>query len=137
MANDAGLLAALGVVSACVAGLLWIIKFMFNRLVPLLENSNKLMAESNNLTKANTKITHNADQYLRQRNGRDIEFHAKQLESINAIPIKMQEIADAQAKTLIENFKKLPSQNIVNNVVVVGVSNSIRCVPPVPCYAVS
>lgn len=112
MANDAGLLAALGVVSACVAGLLWIIKFMFNRLVPLLENSNKLMAESNNLTKANTKITHNADQYLRQRNGRDIEFHAKQLESINAIPIKMQEIADAQAKTLIENFKKLPSQNI-------------------------
>jgi CHASE2 domain-containing sensor protein len=92
--NDAGLLAALGIVSACVAGLIWVIKRMFNDILPAL----------NHLTKAtvqNTEATKSADTYLKQRNGRDIEKHAELLLATQAIPTTLQQIADEQAKAII------------------------------------
>jgi hypothetical protein len=92
--NEAVMLSALGIVASCVAGLLWVIKFMFNKLVPLIESGNKLI-------KQNTYTTKNADKYLKERNGRDTEKHAELLKATKAIPNTMQEIADAQSKAIL------------------------------------
>lgn len=94
LVNDAGLLAALGIVSACVAGLIWVIKRMFNDILPALDG---LKAA----TISNTRATKTADQYLRDRNGRDVEKHAELLKATQEIPKVMQEIADNQAQAII------------------------------------
>lgn len=93
--NDAGLLAALGIVSACVGGLIWVIKTMFSKIIPALE-------ALTNATRQNTSATKAADRYLKQRNGRDIEKHAELLEATQAIPTTMQRIADAQADAILK-----------------------------------
>lgn len=110
VANDSITLAVVAILATCVGGLLWIIKFMFGKLVPIIEDLQKV-------TLANTKATKSADDYLRQRNGRDNEHHQETMKVIQAIPDKMQKIADIQAKTLEENLRKLPSQNIEHQVV--------------------
>lgn len=92
--NDTGLLAALGIVSACVAGLIWVIKRMFNDILPILRQLTRA-------TEKNTSATTAADRYLRQRNGRDTEFHAESLAAIKAIPQTMQSIADNQAEAIV------------------------------------
>lgn len=99
--NDAGLIAALGIVSACVAGLIWVIKKMFNDIVPALNGLKRA-------TEQNTSATKSADTYLRERNGRDNEHHTAVLASINEIPATMKKIADAQSSAIIEavNVKK-------------------------------
>lgn len=104
--TDAGLLAALGIVSSCVLLLGWIIKFMFMKLLPAMENNNKLTEEGNKLTKANTKATTTADIYLRERNGRDNEHHEATLKAIKKIPTVLQEIADSQAASIIKAVGK-------------------------------
>jgi len=103
--NEAVMIAALGIVASCVAGLLWVIKFMFNKMIPAID-------KLSDTTVANTRATQSADRYLRERNGRDSEFHKSTLKAIKAIPTKMQIIADNQAITLLENLKKQPIQNI-------------------------
>lgn len=60
----------------------------------------------------NANAVAKADKYLRDRNGRDAEYYKETVKSITAIPEKMQAIADTQAQTLLENLKKLPTQNI-------------------------
>lgn len=92
--NDAGLIAALGIVSACVAGLIWVIKRMFNDIVPAIDGLKKA-------TEQNTSATKSADTYLKERNGRDNEHHTATLKAINTIPITMKKIADAQATAII------------------------------------
>jgi len=99
------MLASLGIVASCVAGLIWVIKKMFNDVTPALQGLVKA-------TESNTMATKSADTYLRERNGRDNEHHAKVVEAIDAIPEKMQAIADTQAITLVDNLKKVPQQNI-------------------------
>lgn len=108
--NDGVTLAVVGILATCVGGLLWIIKFMFGRLLPIIEDLQKVTA-------ANTKATKSADDYLRQRNGRDNEHHKETMKVIKAIPDKMQKIADKQAETLAMNLKKLPAQNIQHQTV--------------------
>ncbi len=77
-----------GILATCVGGLLWIIKFMFQRLVPLIEEGNKA-------TQANTRATKSADTYLRGRNGRDAEFHDELIKEIQTMPDKItQEIKE-------------------------------------------
>lgn len=105
MDNSAVTIAIVGILATCVGGLLWIIKFMFNKMTPLLEGLTKS-------TDANTSATKTADKYLRDRNGRDAESHKESIKAIEAIPLKMQAIADKQAATLIKNLKKLPAQKI-------------------------
>lgn len=92
--NDAGLLAALGIVSACVAGLIWVIKTMFNNIIPTLK-------ELTQATRQNTSATKSADKYLKERNGRDVEKHAELLKATKAIPKTMQRIADDQSKAIL------------------------------------
>ena len=105
VSSEAPLLAALTIVSACVAVLVWVIKFMFTKILPAMENNNKLTAQANVLTKANTKATKSADEYLRERNGRDNEHHAAVLESIKAIPTAMNKIARDQERAIIKAVK--------------------------------
>jgi hypothetical protein len=105
MQTDGALLAALGIVSVCVGVLVWVIKFMFEKILPALENNNKLTAQTIELTKANTKATKSADEYLRQRNGRDNEHHKAALEAINAIPKTLKKIAIDQEKAIIKAVK--------------------------------
>lgn len=103
--NDAGLLAALGIVSACVAGLIWVIKFMFSKLMPMIEKSNILAEQGIKVGEANTSATKAADSYLRERNGRDAEHHRATLKAINAIPSTLKKIANAQEKAIIKAVK--------------------------------
>jgi len=65
------LLAALGIVSACVGILGWVIKFLFTKILPVLENV--------------VVATKSSDTYLRERNGRDIHFHENIMKSLLVI----------------------------------------------------
>jgi len=105
VSNEAPLLAALTIVSACVAVLVWVIKFLFQKILPAMENNNKLTEQANKATKANTKATKAADTYLRERNGRDNEHHKAVLESIEAIPKAMNKIAKDQEMAIIKAVK--------------------------------
>lgn len=96
--NDAGLLAALGIVSTCVAGLIWVIKRMFNDILPALNGLK-------NATLQNTEATKSADTYLRERNGRDNEHHAAVLNAINQIPNTLKKIAKDQEIAIIKAVK--------------------------------
>lgn len=80
--NSAVTLAVVGVLATCVGGLLFVIKFMFNRLLPMIEKSNAL-------TETNTRVTKDADQYLRERNGRDAEIHGRLIKELKDLPNKI------------------------------------------------
>lgn len=96
--NEAPLIAALGIVSACVAGLIWVIKRMFSDIVPALDGLKRA-------TDQNTSATKSADEYLRDRNGRDKEHHKATLKSINAIPATLKKIAKDQEIAIIKAVK--------------------------------
>lgn len=91
--NSTVLLAALGIVSACVAGLLWVIKFMFKELLPTIQGLE-------HATKANTSATKSADKYLKERNGRDTKIHTELVTAIKEIPAQIVETASITAKEL-------------------------------------
>lgn len=93
--EDGALIAALGIVSACVGGLIWVIKKMFNDILPAINGLK-------NATEQNTKATKSADVYLRERNGRDNEHHKAVLDSLDAIPTTLKKIADDQQKAIIK-----------------------------------
>jgi len=83
------LLASLGIVSACVASLVWVIKHLFTEILPVINNLVKV-------TELNTQATKSADAYLRERNGRDIHFHTNVMEALTAIKeqSKNQQVAE-------------------------------------------
>lgn len=108
--DNAVTLAVVGVLATCVGGLLWIIKFMFNKMVPMMEENIKA-------TIANTEATRSADKYLKERNGRDIEKHEELIKATEAIPVKMQYIADTQAKAIVNNLKQVKEQKVTHQYV--------------------
>jgi len=86
------LLAALAIVSACVAALVWVIKYMFAKLEPLIATSIELTKLNTLATEANTKASektekavHSLDTYTRERNGRDNHFHGNVMKALVAI----------------------------------------------------
>lgn len=91
-------LAVIGILGTCVGALVWVIKYLFKEMLPMLRS----VKES---TDANTGATKSADQYLRDRNGRDSEKHAELLKATQAIPKTMKVIANAQAKAILEAVK--------------------------------
>lgn len=72
-------------------------------------------------TRQNTAATENADNYLQQRNGRDIESHKETLIAIQAIPDTMQQIADDQViaitKALTRTTTQVKQQQVEHQVV--------------------
>ena len=113
MADDSTVtLAVVAILATCVGGLIWVIKTMFERIIPLVENGNKAIERLVEMTKINTAATNSADKYLRERNGRDSEKHEELIQVTKQIPDKMQEIADKQATALITNFQKIKEQHV-------------------------
>lgn len=86
-------LALVAVLTTCVGGLIWIIKYMFTHIRPLLES----LVEA---TRLNTQATESADEYLRQRNGRDMEFHREVMIGLKEIPKESKRQASIVAKEL-------------------------------------
>jgi hypothetical protein len=110
MANpDAVTLAALGILSTCVLGLIWIIKFMFTRLLPVIEAGSTATAKLTEVTKKNTLQIKAADEYLRHRNGRDNEMHTELIKAVREIPaqiITTGALSDASARTDVKNRRR-------------------------------
>src|ERR1039458_7864511 len=103
-----GVVAILG---TTVAALIWVIKFMFSKILPLLEHANSNIQTNNRLTKSMEKTTKAADEYLRARNGRDADVakvlldttkksHDALIKAINAIPTQIVKSANITAKVL-------------------------------------
>ena len=92
------LLAALAIVSACVASLVWVIKFLFTKMMPAIENLVKV-------TELNTEATKSSDTYLRERNGRDIHFHENIMKSLIAIQVqaKNQQVVEQTVEHQVVN----------------------------------
>lgn len=88
--NSAVLLAALGIVSASVAALTWVIRFLFQKILPVLES----MKNSLDANTSQTKKTEEAIINVRK--------------AVDKIPVKLQNVADSQAEAL----KDMPAQTI-------------------------
>jgi predicted PurR-regulated permease PerM len=92
--------AVVGVLASCVGGLIWVIKTMFNQIIPLIENGNKTLIKVDASQKANIRATKANTIYLRERNGRDAEFQKENIEAIRAVPQQIIESAKITAKIL-------------------------------------
>ena len=92
-------LAAIAVLGPCVAYLIWAAKSDRTDNKTFLTGLGKLVS-------SNTRAVKASDKYLRDRNGRDSEFHKETLKALEAIPITMQTIADTQAKAIVDALKK-------------------------------
>lgn len=101
-------LAVIGILASCVGALVWIIKYLFAKIIPNLEKNTDMLKLLADVTTNNTAATKSADEYLRERNGRDIEFHTQVVERLDAVPLKMEQIALKQAKEL----KRITMQDV-------------------------
>lgn len=111
--NEAVLLSALGIVGACFAGLIWVIKFQFEKIIPALDGLK-------NATDNNTEATKSADTYLRERNGRDAKMHVELIASIKEIPKQIIDTADKTAHALMDTpiSQHVEKQEVKHQVVV-------------------
>lgn len=71
-------LAIVAILATTVGALIWVIKYMFDKILPILESLRDSVEE-------NTKQTKSNDEYLRERNGRDSKFWIEVRESMRAI----------------------------------------------------
>lgn len=104
--NDAVTLAVVGILATCVAGLMWIIKFMFSKLLPVIDRGAVSTEKLVEVTRANTKQIKVADEYLRRRNGRDNEMHKELIAAIAEIPkqiITTGKVSDASVARTAKN----------------------------------
>ena len=91
--NEAATLAIIGILGATTAALVWIIKYLFASFMPVMDNLVRA-------TEENTKATKSADEYLRDRNGRDKTFHEEIMLSLKEIPDQAKKQAEEVAKEL-------------------------------------
>lgn len=102
-------LAVLSVLGTCVFGLIWVIKRLFTKIEPVLDNiktatsaNTKALDKLSGLTEANTKATQASDSYLRERNGRDSKAWAAvqhSLEQISTQRVEQQNIETQVVKS--------------------------------------
>jgi len=111
------IVAIVGVLSATVGALIWIIKYLFTEFKPALDGLVKA-------TEQNTVATKSADVYLRERNGRDNEFHAEVMKSLENIPIEASKQATIVARELkrvgditAAQLKEVGTQQVVEQIV--------------------
>jgi len=91
--NEASTIAIIGILGSTVAALIWIIKYLFDSFKPVMDELVKV-------TQANTAATTSADTYLKQRNGRDIEFHTEIMAKLQDIPSQAAKAAEVVAEEL-------------------------------------
>ncbi len=94
MVDSVVIVAIVGVLSATVGALIWIIKYLFSEFKPALDGLIRA-------TDQNTLATKSADEYLRERNGRDNEFHGEVMASLKDIPVQ----AKSQAAIVAQELK--------------------------------
>jgi len=87
------IISIIAILGTTTGALIWIIKHLFEKIYPVLD---KLVVA----TETNTQATISSETYLRQRNGRDIEFHKEMMAKIQAIPTKVDEQTGVLAKEL-------------------------------------
>jgi len=108
--NETSTIAIIGILGSTVGALIYIIKYLFTTFKPVLDR----LVE---VTHANTEATKNADAYLQQRNGRDIEFHKDIMAKLQAIPLKAEGAATIVAEELKNQTEvlrvELDKQNIL------------------------
>lgn len=97
--QNAVTLAVIGILATCVGGLLWIIKFMFTKLLPAIDGLTKA-------TVSNTRAASASTRYLKKRNGRDGEMHKELIKAVGAIPEQIVATANVTAKQLKSEDKK-------------------------------
>lgn len=104
--NGTVTIAVVGVLATCVGGLLWVIKFMFTKLLPIIEKNANATDRLVAVTKQNTKQIKHADDYQRHRNGRDTEMHKELIHAIAEIPkqiVATGAISDATTRKTAKN----------------------------------
>jgi hypothetical protein len=92
-----------GVITACVATLTWVIRFILKKVVPAIDNLADSTDKNTKAVNAVQKTTKSADKYLKERNGRDNETHSEMIEAIKKIPAQIIATANITAKTLEEH----------------------------------
>lgn len=99
------ILAIVAVLATLVGSLVWVLKFVFEKLLPRIDEGNKIIEKNSHLveklgvsTTQNTAATKSADEYLRQRNGRDNEMHAELIKAVQEIPAQIIKTATVTAK---------------------------------------
>jgi len=91
-----------GVLGTCVGGFIWVIKFMFGKLVPAIDALTEASENTTKSSNANVRATQAATAYLKLRNGRDAEFQKENVTAIRAIPQQIIDSATITAKILAE-----------------------------------
>lgn len=71
-------LAIVAILATTVGALIWVIKYMFDKILPILESLRDSVEE-------NTKQTKSNDEYLRERNGRDSKMWVEVRDSLRAL----------------------------------------------------
>ncbi len=102
--NSAIVIASLGIVATAVGALSYIVKLLVVEVKKSIENSTKsqvavakALEKVSKNTDKNTQATKHADEYLRQRNGRDNEHHTAVLKALEVVPQTLRKIADDAA----------------------------------------
>jgi len=103
--NDAVTLAIVALLGTLIAGAIWVIKYLFGSFKPVLDS----LVDS---TRANTEATKSADAYLKQRNGRDIEFHTEIMKELRFNSSEIKRVGDLGAERLMEMKKSKKHQPV-------------------------
>jgi len=96
MIDSAIIISIVGILATVVGALIWIIKYLFTAFMPVMD---RLVTA----TELNTQATRSADEYLRQRNGRDNEFHNEVIQKLTKISTEITQTAATTAKVLAKN----------------------------------
>lgn len=112
MASDGALLAALAIVSSCVAGLIWIIRYMFTKFLPVIVAMKTSLDLNTVATQKNTELVVKVDQHITEVNGSHKEIAQKTIESMSGleasvhdIPEKLEQIASKSSETGLAAIK--------------------------------
>lgn len=100
--QESSTIAIIGILGTTVGALIWIIKHMFDKILPALESLSKSTDKNTEAAHANTVATKTADKYLRDRNGRDNTMHTELIKAVGRISEKIVETAEVTAKALQE-----------------------------------
>lgn len=76
--NEQAILAIISILATTVGALIWVIKHMFDKLLPVIESLRASVDENAAQTKANKE-------YLMERNGKDSKIWHETMEAIKAV----------------------------------------------------
>jgi biopolymer transport protein ExbB/TolQ len=124
---DGASIAGLGSTAGAVTVVILFLKFLSTQKIEdrtaNKERDKALATQLNKLGKIiknNTKATKSNDEYLRQRNGRDIEKHAELIKATKAIPEVMQGLINSKVEVILDaivNKQEVKEQHVGKQIV--------------------